>query len=134
MRLQILGSGGAEGWPAVFCGCLHCKRARELGGKNIRTRSGAQLGKKHKIDFSPDSFSQALRNRLDWAQLEHLFFTHSHNDHFYPNEIRMRRDTFAHPPPGMSQKRILHVYGGAPVGEGLKAAILAARAIWACPK
>lgn len=119
MRLQILGSGAAEGWPAVFCGCTACRRARELGGKNIRTRSGAQLGARHKIDFSCDSFSQALRHRLDWTKLEHLFFTHAHNDHFYPAEIKMRRAGYAHPAPGREEKRLLDIYGDALIHRGL---------------
>ena len=111
MQLQILGTAAAEGWPGVFCGCDNCKKARELGGKNIRTRSGSMLGKMHKIDFSPDSFSQALRHGLDWEQLEHLFITHSHGDHFYPAEIAMRHEVFAHPPRGKKSMRQLTIYG-----------------------
>lgn len=113
MRLQILGTAAAEGWPAVFCGCSNCQKARELGGKNIRTRSGAMLGTRHKIDFSPDAFSQALRHGLDWSKLEHLFITHGHGDHFYPNEIEMRHKIFAHPPAGQKMMSVLNIYGDA---------------------
>lgn len=119
MRLQILGSGAAEGFPAVFCGCAACRKARKLGGKNLRTRSGAQLGESHKIDFPPDSFSQALRYGLNWEKLEHLFFTHSHNDHFYPAEAKVRRPGFAFPSDGAAEKGMLNIYGNELVYQGL---------------
>ena len=41
MKLQFLGTAAAEGFPALFCQCENCKRARELGGRNIRSRSQA---------------------------------------------------------------------------------------------
>ncbi len=44
MRLQILGSGAAEGWPAVFCGCTACRRARELGGKKTFAPDRVPIG------------------------------------------------------------------------------------------
>lgn len=43
MKLQYLGTAAAEGWPALFCECDHCKRAKEAGGRNIRTRSQAVI-------------------------------------------------------------------------------------------
>ncbi len=44
MKLQYLGTAAAEGWPALFCDCYSCRRARIAGGRNIRTRSQAMLG------------------------------------------------------------------------------------------
>lgn len=123
MRLTILGSGSSQGWPGVFCGCKFCQQARTLGGKDIRTRSGALLGEKHKIDFPPDSFAQALRQNLDWSKLEHLFFTHAHSDHFYPAEIKMRRDSFNRPPEGKEDQGVLHIYGSESVYQGLTAVL-----------
>ena len=123
MRLTILGSGSSQGWPGVFCGCKFCQQARTLGGKDIRTRSGALLGEKHKIDFPPDSFAQALRQNLDWSKLEHLFFTHAHSDHFYPAEIKMRRDSFNRPPEGKEDQGVLYIYGSESVYQGLTAVL-----------
>jgi len=34
MKVKILGTAAAEGWPALFCRCPACQRARKLGGKN----------------------------------------------------------------------------------------------------
>lgn len=33
MKLHILGSGGGEGYPALFCNCVRCNAARKAGGK-----------------------------------------------------------------------------------------------------
>ena len=33
MKLQYLGTAAAEGWPALFCNCSACIKAKELGGK-----------------------------------------------------------------------------------------------------
>ncbi len=43
MKIKYLGTAAAEGIPAIFCECKICKKARELGGKNIRTRSQALI-------------------------------------------------------------------------------------------
>jgi adenosylcobinamide kinase/adenosylcobinamide-phosphate guanylyltransferase len=32
MKIEVLGSGGAEGWPAPGCRCASCQRARAGGG------------------------------------------------------------------------------------------------------
>ncbi|HPC76977.1 MAG TPA: carbon-phosphorus lyase, partial [bacterium] len=45
MEIMFLGTAAAEGWPGVFCSCDYCKKARELGGKNIRTRSSVLIEK-----------------------------------------------------------------------------------------
>ena len=39
MKIKYLGTAAAEAFPAIFCNCKYCEEARELGGKNIRTRS-----------------------------------------------------------------------------------------------
>lgn len=39
MELKILGSGGGEGYPALFCECDHCKAARKAGGKSTTMRA-----------------------------------------------------------------------------------------------
>ena len=33
MKFQYLGTAAAEDFPAVFCNCEYCQKARELGGK-----------------------------------------------------------------------------------------------------
>ena len=56
MKLQYFGTAAAEGWPSLFCGCDACRRAREAGGRNIRTRSQAMIDDKLLIDFPADTY------------------------------------------------------------------------------
>jgi len=96
MRVQILGTGAAEGWPGLFCRCGTCQRARAAGGYNLRTRASLQVGDTHKIDLPPDTFCQAARFGLELSRLKHLFITHSHIDHFASHELELTRPPFAH--------------------------------------
>ena len=41
MEIQYLGTAAAEGLPALFCECETCRKARDAGGKEIRTRTQA---------------------------------------------------------------------------------------------
>ena len=111
MEIMFLGTAAAEGWPGVFCSCDYCKKARELGGKNIRTRSSVLIEKDILVDIPPDTYMHGLRYNIDLSQIKHLFVTHSHQDHFYPQELHMRADPFAHIP----EEAILNIYGNSKV-------------------
>ena len=50
MEIKILGSGGGEGYPALFCGCEHCNAARKAGGKSLRSLSQTLIDGKLLID------------------------------------------------------------------------------------
>jgi len=76
MELVLLGTAAAEAWPAPFCRCEPCQSARRLGGRNIRTRSGALLDGVVKIDLCPD------------------IFTHQHDDHIAVSEVGYRMRWF----------------------------------------
>lgn len=82
MKIQILGTAAYEGWPALFCECNACQKARKLGGKDLRTRASIQIDDNWKIDFPPDTLYHIHRFGLDLSKLQHLFVTHSHSDHF----------------------------------------------------
>ena len=51
MKVLFLGTAAAEGWPAVFCKCDSCMKARKLGGKNIRTRSSCIIDDIYMVEF-----------------------------------------------------------------------------------
>lgn len=109
MILRYLGTAAAEGWPALFCTCDACKRARTAGGRNIRTRSQAIIDDRLLIDFPADTYMHVLNNGLDLGNIRHCLVTHDHMDHLYAPELRMRDGVFAHvdgPP--------LKVYGTRP--------------------
>ena len=96
MEILYLGTGASEGWPALFCECEYCQKARELGGKNIRTRTSVQVDGRYKFDFPPDTYHHVLTHRLCLADIQHLIITHCHEDHFYWQELDTRRTPFAH--------------------------------------
>ena len=96
MEIRILGTAAAEGWPAVFCGCDTCNRVRAAGGRSVRSRASIQIDTIYKIDLPHDTFSQAVRNGIDLSQLAHLFFTHSHGDHFDIAQIGYFKPPFGH--------------------------------------
>ena len=116
MKFLYLGTAAAEGIPALFCNCQVCQNARKAGGKEIRTRAGALIDGKLKIDFGPDSYAQMLKNGLDYSTLQSILITHTHSDHLTPAEISFR---FA----GFSQLKDedppLTLYGNEKLGEAL---------------
>lgn len=108
MKITYLGTAAADGWPAVFCRCEACKKARELGGKNVRTRSQTMIDDTMLIDLPPDTYMHMVTQNLDLGGIQSLIVTHSHQDHFYPLELIMRAIPYAHDPEG-----VLTVYGNA---------------------
>lgn len=77
LKLQYLGTAAAEAFPGVFCHCETCQKARKLGGKNIRRRSGMVVN-----DTTPDRFpTRYLRSLsrfgLDLGSVTDLVVTHS---------------------------------------------------------
>ena len=106
MKLQYLGTAAAEGWPAVFCNCESCKKARILGGKNIRTRSQALINDELMLDFPCDTYLHALREGIDLSAVRYLLITHSHSDHFYPAELVLHGGCYGH---SMTSQQ-LHIY------------------------
>ena len=96
MKLTYLGTAAAEGFPAVFCNCEHCQKARVLGGKNIRTRTQTLINGELLIDLPSDTYSHFLQNGIEGHKIKYLLVTHSHQDHFYMEELAMRHKPFSH--------------------------------------
>lgn len=119
MEIQYLGTAAAEGLPALFCECETCRKARDAGGKEIRTRTQAVVDGEILIDFPPDTYTHALSYALRLGQIQHLLVTHSHMDHFFPVELIHRHEHFGHNAKGM-----LHVYGNAAVEKAFYDAVL----------
>lgn len=96
MKIKYLGTAAAEGIPGIFCECAVCKKARELGGRHIRTRAQALVDDVLLIDFGPDTYMHALQHNLVLSRIKHCIVTHSHQDHLYADEIGMRKLGFAY--------------------------------------
>jgi len=88
MKLHLLGTGGADGIPSFFGRGELSDFAREHGGKDIRTRSGAVVDDVLKIDFGPDTYAQAAAQGLSPADWKWIVVTHSHYDHFDPGQLQ----------------------------------------------
>ena len=96
MKFKFLGTGAAEGFPAMYCGCAYCEAARKSGGKDWRTRSQAMIDDDFLIDYPSDTFIHAMQYRLRMDSVKYIFVTHSHLDHFAPEDATMRGLAFAH--------------------------------------
>ncbi len=115
MKIQYLGTAAAEGWPGIFCNCEMCKEALRRKGKDIRTRSQAVIDDKILIDLPPDTYLHMLTYGLNMPSIQTMLVTHSHQDHWYPEELMMRREGFA-----VDMKGTLSIYGNDAVKESLK--------------
>jgi len=96
MRCFFLGTGAADGVPALFCECEVCEEARRRGGADRRTRSTVLIDGTVKIDLPPDTLAHVhAYPELRLGRMEHLLFTHSHDDHFAVRELQYLAPCFA---------------------------------------
>ena len=98
MKIKFLGTAAAEAFPAFFCACDNCKKARKSGGKNIRSRSQAIINDDLLIDFPPDSYYHFERFNIDTLKIKSCLITHSHCDHFYIFDTNVSLNGASHPP------------------------------------
>ena len=90
MKLQFLGTGAAEGAPAIFCKCDTCQELRRRGEKEYHTRAQFLIDDVVGIEFPPDAYYHALRFDVDLTKMKYLLVTHSHMDHFYAHDFILR--------------------------------------------
>ena len=89
MKIKFLGTAAAEGVPAIYCECDTCKRARELGGKEIRTRSQSIINGELMLDFPADTYWHSMQYGIDLKDVHHYLITHTHGDHFHSDDMSM---------------------------------------------
>lgn len=87
MKITFYGTGASEGFPALFCECDHCMNVRKMEPKNFRTRSSCLIDETLLVDFSADTYAHCLYGKLDLTKVRNILVTHSHNDHFYPQDL-----------------------------------------------
>lgn len=96
MKLFFLGTGSAQGFPSLFGSSPIEREARRLGGRNLRKRSSVLIDGQVQIDLPPDALANVHRfPNLELADLRHLVFTHTHDDHFALRELQYVSPTFA---------------------------------------
>ena len=110
MKFKYFGTAAAECWPGLFCSCDNCKRAKDAGGKNIRTRSQALINGDLLIDLPPDTYFHVIKDSLDLTKIKHILFTHSHEDHFYPYDLHRTYPPFAYNE-NNEEITVINIYG-----------------------
>lgn len=95
MKFEFLGTGAAEGVPAMFCDCETCRTARRLGESEFRTRAQLLIDGELSVDFPPDAYYHSLRFGADLSAIKYLLVTHSHMDHFYAHDFILRGYKYA---------------------------------------
>jgi phosphoribosyl 1,2-cyclic phosphate phosphodiesterase len=88
MKVLLMGTGGADGIPALYGNTRVDEYARQHRGKDIRSRSAALIDDILKIDLGPDTLSQVQRHGVDARQWSALFVTHTDDDHLCLSEIQ----------------------------------------------
>ncbi len=82
MRIRFLGTGGAEGIPAIGCECDHCARAQREGGRLTRQRTAVLFslpGYELLMDTPPDIRKLLEINGV--RKVHGIYLTHEHSDH-----------------------------------------------------
>ncbi len=104
MKIKYLGTAAYEGVPSLFCNCRVCRASRELGGRNLRSRSQALVNDELLIDFNPDTVWHYQKYGFDWEKICGCLITHSHSDHLYVEDIEIAEKELSH------EHRVLHFY------------------------
>lgn len=115
MKLQYFGTAAAEGVPALYCECPLCQKAKQNGGKDIRTRSQSLVDDRLLIDLPGDTYAHYLKYGFDLSNIGHLLVTHSHSDHFYAEDLVLRLSGYVPQVP-----QTLNVYGNQRVYDFMK--------------
>ncbi|MUH45467.1 MAG: bifunctional adenosylcobinamide kinase/adenosylcobinamide-phosphate guanylyltransferase [Actinobacteria bacterium] len=101
MRIRMLGTGAADGWPNPFCTCNSCAAERAAG--RSRTSSAAIIDGIVLIDCGPTTTHAAVRAAVELSGVEHVLITHGHPDHLAPEFLLWRE--------WIPDLRHLHVWG-----------------------
>lgn len=95
MKFIYLGTGAAEGVPAMYCSCATCQEIRRRGESEFHTRSQLLIDENLGIDFPPDAYCHSLRRGVSMEKISYLLITHSHMDHFYAHDFILRGYKYA---------------------------------------
>ena len=91
----MLGTAAYERVPSMFCDCAVCRLARERGGKNLRADTQALIDDNILIDIGLDTYHNFLKAGVNFAtDLEHILITHSHIDHLFLEELKMKTNAY----------------------------------------
>ena len=81
MRVRMLGTGSADGWPNAWCGCASCRAAAEA--RVVRGSTSALVDDRLLLEIGPDTPRAAVRAGADLTGVEAVLVTHAHPDHLH---------------------------------------------------
>lgn len=79
MKITLLGTGDAAGWPHPFCNCASCAAA--YTESEIRSHTAALIDDVLLIDCGQDVPRSAVRLGVPLDRVRYLLVTHDHYDH-----------------------------------------------------
>ena len=79
MRLRLLGTGSAAGWPNPWCSCASCTAALRQGV--VRGHTSALLDDRLLLEVGAEAPRSALRAGVSLAGVEAVLVGHDHPDH-----------------------------------------------------
>jgi adenosylcobinamide kinase / adenosylcobinamide-phosphate guanylyltransferase len=82
MRILLLGTGSADGWPNPFCACDSCEAERTAG--RSRKPSSVLVDDVILLDCGPTAPHAAGSAGRSLRGVEHVLVTHGHPDHLDP--------------------------------------------------
>ncbi|MFM8352411.1 MAG: MBL fold metallo-hydrolase, partial [Actinomycetales bacterium] len=89
MKVRLLGTGSADGWPNPFCTCHSCDSQRSQGRR--RNSTAALVDEVILIDCGPTVASAAAQAGIDLRGVQHILITHAHPDHLAPALLLWRQ-------------------------------------------
>ena len=81
MRVRLLGTGTADGWPNPWCSCASCRAAAAAGV--VRTSTSALVDDRLLLELGPDAPRAAVRAGAGLTGVEAVLVTHAHPDHLH---------------------------------------------------
>ena len=81
MRVRLLGTGSADGWPNAWCRCSSCRAAASAGV--VRASTSALVDDRLLLELGPDTPRAAVRAGTDLTRVEAVLVTHAHPDHLH---------------------------------------------------
>lgn len=78
MRVRLLGTGSADGWPNAFCHCASCLAAHRAG--RWRGPTSALLDGRLLLDCRPQTLRAALRHQDALRRVSHVLLSGDHPD------------------------------------------------------
>lgn len=82
MRVRLLGTGAADGWPNPWCSCPSCAAALAQGV--VRGQTSVLVDDVLLLDVGPEAPRAALRQGVSLADVRGVLVTHGHEDHHGP--------------------------------------------------